>query len=120
MRHGFVTLRAPLCTVLILALLSAACSRDEDAPAPPASRGEAGTPAATGGHTYTCPDGFTFTVRIDKGNAIVSAGGQSLTLPPVEGASGAHYAHEGVRVLVQGDEATYMKNGEATRRCTAG
>ena len=60
------------------------------------------------------PEGLSFNARIDKGNALLTLEGKTLTLAPVEGAFGAQYAGEDVLFIARGNEATLTRgNGPA-------
>jgi len=121
MRLTHVTLPAA-CLVVLLA-----CGKSEEA-APPAAP-EAAAPdvtatapqvaAANHGHDYACGDGLAFNARIDKGNALVTLEGKTLTLAPIQGATSAQYAGEGVTFIARGNEAVLVREGEPLRNCTA-
>jgi len=116
--------------VLTLFLLSGACSREEGAAPPGASpaagpaaeAADSGSPAvaaANAGHDYACADGSQINARLDHGNIALSLGGQTLTLSPVQGASGAQYAGGGVTFIAQGEQAMLSRDGARPVRCTA-
>ena len=122
MRLAFVLGITVLC-------LASACSR-EDAPTaaaptpaagepPPVSAGAPPFPAANTGHDYACTDGTTFNARIDKGNAIVTVEGNTLTLAHSEQAAGATYSGEGMTFVARGNEAYLARAGSSTVVCTA-
>jgi hypothetical protein len=124
MRCAFTVLTA----IAILVILSLACSRDEsghtdsvaepDAPAA-GEPGAAPLPAGNAGHDYVCADGLTFNARIDKGNAVLTLEGKTLTLAPVEGASGAYYTAEDVTFVAMGPEAMLARAAGALQTCKA-
>jgi membrane-bound inhibitor of C-type lysozyme len=124
-------------TIVVLSLLAVGCSREEHAkppvpadavaPVSPAAPVEPAAPAAPAivipagndGHDYGCDDGISFNARIDKGDAVVTLDGQTTTLHPVEGASGAQYGGEGLTYIAQGAEAMLVRDGQKTLHCTA-
>ncbi len=115
-----------LVCILALCVTCGACSREEGEQAPgPDSQGaspESGAlpaPAAYSGHDYRCSDGVELNARIDKGNIVLRMRGQTLTLSPTEGASGANYSGEGVSFLAQGGQAMLVREGEKAVTCTA-
>ena len=100
-----------------LALLLGGCGKNEsDAPASDSTAAGA-PPAANTGFDYTCADGSTFNARIDRGNAVLTIDGTTVTLSPDASASGAHYASEGTTFIATGREATLIRAGEKTRTC---
>lgn len=118
-----------LASILCLAL---ACSRSDEAAAPAspepggsASAGEAGAPSETtafavyAGHDYVCPDGKTFNARLEKGNALVTAEGSTLTLVPSANSLGARYEGEGVLYIARGEEAVLARAGSPPQICKA-
>src|SRR5262245_671682 len=113
--------------LIVSVLLVFACSRGEDAPgaaapADPAAEGAASeTPQAAGdgSRSYLCSGGLAFNARIENGNALITMEGKTLTLEPVEGAVGAHYAGEGIAFVSQGDDALLARAGGAPLRCKA-
>ena len=116
--------QATITSVLALCLLSGACSREEKATpgGAPAQAGDApSAPAAAAysGHDYTCTDGSQVHALLAAGNLVVSIGGQSHTLSPSEGSSGANYSGEGITFIPQGDEAMLARDGASMGRCTA-
>ena len=119
MRLAFVLAITVLC-------LAPACSREEaptaaapeTAPAP-VSAGAPPFPAANAGHDYACADGTSFNARIDKGNAVVTVEGNTLTLAHSEQAAGATYAAEGITFVARGNEAYLARAGSPTVVCTA-
>ncbi len=126
-----------LSLVLVGLCLAVACSRGDEAegnaatgaaapapaaasPAEPASApGAAAPPAAYTGYDYACGDGLSFHARMDRGNAIVTLEGKTITLAPVEGAFGAQYAGEGVTFIARGDEAMLSREDGALLTCKA-
>jgi membrane-bound inhibitor of C-type lysozyme len=107
---------------LLAALLCAAaplfgCSREE---APTARQGDVPAVASGNpGHDYRCDDGLAFHARMERGNAILRLGDETLTLTPTEGASGAHFSGGGVTFIALGEEALFLRAGEKTRHCAA-
>jgi putative lipoprotein len=55
---------------------------------------------------YRCPDDFRFSIRLRGDSAVVRLPGETLTLPPVESASGAKYEAGDALFWSKGDEAT--------------
>ena len=112
-------------TAIPLCVMSA-CSRSEDStregsPAEPTAAEEPSQSAplrsGNAGHDYTCGGGLTFNARIDRGNAILTLEGKTLTLAPVEGASGARFAGEGATFIAMGGEAILSREGSAAMTC---
>jgi membrane-bound inhibitor of C-type lysozyme len=123
MRLAFVLAVTALC-------LAPACSREEAPTAaaapetaasepPPVSAGAPPFPAANAGHDYACADGTSFNARIDKGNAVVTVEGNTLTLAHSEQAAGATYSAEGMTFVARGSEAYLARAGSPTVVCTA-
>ena len=111
------------------------CSRTEESQnaATPADAGS-GAPAAAGttsesetaavsapytGHDYSCPDGVSFNARLDKGNTLLTLGGKTLTLAPVQGAYDAQYSGEDVLFVARGNEAMLTRGSGPTVTCMA-
>ena len=124
MRHA-----TPAC-ILAICLVSGACSREEAAPAPGATdsgaaaapaigAGSPPAPAGNRGHAYACSDGSTLNARVDKGKIVLGIDGQTLTLSPTPGASGARYSGEGISFLAQGEQAVFAREGQKPLTCTA-
>jgi membrane-bound inhibitor of C-type lysozyme len=109
------------------------CSRTEENAGMPADAGS-GAPAAAGasgesetaavsapyaGHDYSCPDGVSFNARLDKGNALLTMDGKTLTLAPVKGAYDAQYSGEDVLFTARGSEAMLTRGSGPTVTCQA-
>lgn len=107
-----------------------ACSRNESAQTSGADAtgtaagtasepGAAPLPAGNAGYDYVCGDGLTFNARIAGGNAILTLEGKTLTLAPMEAASGAHFSGEGATFIAMGEQAMLALPGRGLQTCKA-
>lgn len=118
-------MRLPSVALALTACLAVACSRSEESAS--SAVPESGAPAATraapvaayAGHDYLCADGLSFNARIDKGNALLTLDGKTLTLAPVPGAFDAQYAGEDVFFVARGNEAMLTRGGGPLMTCQA-
>jgi membrane-bound inhibitor of C-type lysozyme len=119
-------MRLPSVVLALTACLVVACSRSEDsekaaAPEPnaPAAAGAVQVAARNLGYDYVCAGGLSFNARIDKGNALLTLEGKTLTLPPVAGAFGAQYAGDDLLFIARGDEAMLTRGNGPLMTCKA-
>jgi len=115
--------------VLVSGTLALGCSRSEQTNAAPAPA-ESAAPAAPAepvsaapakpytGVDYDCGGGVSFNAKLDKGNALVTIDGKTVTLNASSGI-GAMYAGEGLTYIPNGEEATLIKDGQAPQTCKA-
>jgi len=116
-------MRLPSVVLALTACLVVACSRSDDsenAVAPEsAAPGAVQVAAVNSGHDYVCAEGLSFNARIDKGNALLTLEGKTLTLAPVAGAFGSQYAGEGVLFIARGNEAMLTRGNGPLMTCKA-
>lgn len=119
-------MRFPSVVLVLTACFVVGCSRSEDSEKAVAPESDAS--GATGavqvaarnlGHDYVCAEGLSFNARIDKGNALLTMEGKTLTLAPVAGAYGAQYAGEDVLFIARGNEATLARGNGHPMTCKA-
>lgn len=114
-------MRLPSVVFALTACLVVACSRSEDAPESdaPGATGAVQVAAVNSGHDYVCAEGLSFNARIDKGNALLTMEGKTLTLAPVAGAFGSQYSGEGVLFIARGNEAMLTRGNGPLMTCKA-
>jgi membrane-bound inhibitor of C-type lysozyme len=66
-----------------------------------------------------CAEGLSFNARIDKGNALLTLEGKTLTLAPVAGAFGSQYAGEDVLFIARVNEAMLTRGNGPLMTCMA-
>ncbi len=122
-------MRLPFVVLALTACLVVACSRSEEsgsstepgsaAPESPTGASAVQVAASYSGHDYVCAGGLSFNARMDKGNALLTLEGKTLTLPPVAGAYGAQYAGDDVLFIARGDEAMLTRGNGPLMTCKA-
>lgn len=118
-------MRLPFALLALTTCLIVACSREDsqNAAAPesdaPGATGAVQVAAVNAGHDYVCEQGLSFNARIDKGNALLTLEGKTLTLAPVAGAFGSQYSGEDVLFIARGNEAMLTRGNGPLMTCKA-